>query len=78
MGYEFITESRIGIIVYDVSIKDLEERKKNVIKFGTLKLASQRLGIEWKALKNSIETRSRIYAPFLNKEVAIRYDKPNN
>ena len=78
MGYEFITESRVSVVVYDVEIEDIDERRKNAIEFSTLKLACQRLGINWKPLKKSIEDRGRIYSPFLDKTIAVRYSKPNN
>lgn len=75
MGYEFIEDSRVGVIVYDVSIKNIEERKDKAIKYRTLKLAEQKLGIGYTAIKNAAAKRSRIYAPFLDKEIAIRYIK---
>lgn len=75
MGYEFIEESRVSVIVYDVSIKDLEERKTKAIKYPTLKLAEQKLGIGYNAIRNAATKRSRIYSPFLDKEIAIRYVK---
>jgi hypothetical protein len=61
--------------VYDVSISDIEERKKKAVKYSTLKLAEQRLGIGYTAIKNAATKRSRIYSPLLEKEVAIRYVK---
>lgn len=75
MGYEFIEDSRVGVIVYDVSIKDIEERKNKAIKYKTLKLAEQKLGIGYTAIKNAATKRSRVYAPLIGKEVAIRYVK---
>jgi hypothetical protein len=75
MGYEFIEESRVGIIAYDISIKDIEERKEKAIKYKTMKMAQQRLGIGSNVLKNAAEKRLRIFSPSLNKELAIRYLK---
>jgi hypothetical protein len=75
MGYEFIEDSRVSVMVYDVSISDIEERKKKAVKYSTLKLAEQRLGIGYTAIKNAATKRSRIYSPLLEKEVAIRYVK---
>lgn len=75
MGYEFIEDSRVSVIVYDVSISDIEERKKKAVKYSTLKLAEQRLGIGYTAIKNAATKRNRIYSPLLEKEVAIRYVK---
>lgn len=75
MGYEFIEDSRVSVIVYDISISDIEERKKKAVKYATLKLAEQKLGIGYTAIKNAATKKSRIYAPMLDKEVAIRYVK---
>jgi hypothetical protein len=75
MGYEFITESRVGIVAYDVSIKDLDERIKNAYKFNTMKLAEQRLGVGYNVIKNAAQKKLRVYSPFLEKELAIRYMK---
>jgi hypothetical protein len=73
MGYEFIEDSRVAVMVYDVSISDINERKEKAVKYATLKLAEQRLGLGYTAIKNAANKRTRIYAPNLDKEVAIRY-----
>lgn len=75
MGYEFIEEQRVGIIAFDVSIKDIEERKKKAIKYKTMKMAQQRLGVGGNVIKNAADKRLRIYSPNLDKELAIRYMK---
>jgi hypothetical protein len=75
MGYEFIGESRVGIIAYDISIKDLQERQEKAYKFNTMKLAEQRLGVGYNVIKNAAQKRLRVYSPFLEKELAIRYMK---
>jgi|DEB19_MinimDraft_3_1074340.scaffolds.fasta_scaffold04420_9 hypothetical protein len=75
MGYEFIEDSRIGIIAYDISIKNIDERKKKAITYKTIKLATQRLGIGNNVIKNAAEKRLRVYSPNLDKELAIRYHK---
>lgn len=75
MGYEFIEHSRVGVIAYDVSIINLEERKEKAYKFSTLKLASQRLGVGHNVIKNAASKRLRIFSPSLNKELAVRYTK---
>lgn len=75
MGYEFIEESRIGIVAYDISIKNIEERKDKALKYKTIKLAQQRLGIGNNVIKNAAEKRLRVFSPNLNKELAIRYLK---
>jgi len=78
MGYEFIEESRIGVTAYDVSIKDIEERKKKALKFATMKLATQRLNVHLTVLKRAADNRKRIYSPSYDKEFAIRYTKPKS
>lgn len=75
MGYEFIEESRIGVVAYDVSIKDISKRKEMSLKYKTLKLAEQRLGIGYNVIKNAATKRLRVYSPILKKELAIRYIK---
>lgn len=75
MGYEFIEESRIGIIAYDVSIKSISERKEKALIYKTMKLAQQRLGIGHNVLKNAAKKRQRVFSPSFNKEFAIRYLK---
>ena len=75
MGYEFIEDSRVSVIVYDISISDIEERKKKAVRYATLKLAEQKLGLGYTAIKNTATKRGRIYSPTLDKEVAIRYVK---
>lgn len=78
MGYEFIEESRIGVTAYDVSIKDIEERKKKALVFGTMKLATQRLNVHFTVLKRAADGRKRIFSPAYQKEFAIRYTKPKS
>lgn len=75
MGYEFIDESRVPVMVLDISILSLEERRRKAIKYNTLKLASSRLGLSYNVIKSAIEKRKRVFSPILNKEVAIRYTK---
>lgn len=75
MGYEFIIDSRVGIIAYDVSIEDLDERKEKAVFYPTIKYAHQRLGVHYNVIKLAAEKRKRIFSPFLNKELAIRYSK---
>ena len=75
MGYEFIEESRVGIVAYDVSIENLEERKKKAVQYKTIKLATQRLGVGFNAIKLAADKRGRVFSHNLNKELAIRYSK---
>jgi hypothetical protein len=78
MGYEFIEESRVGLTAYDVSIKDIEERKTKALVFKSMKLATQRLNVHLNSLKRAADNRSRIYSPSYEKEFAIRYTKPKS
>jgi hypothetical protein len=75
MGYEFIDDSRVAVIVLDISIENLEERKKKALKYGTLKLASSKLGLGYNVIKSAIEKRKRVFSPMLQKEIAIRYTR---
>jgi hypothetical protein len=75
MGYEFIADSRVSVVAYDVSISNMEERKEKAYKFSTLKLASQRLGVGHNVIKHAASKKLRIFSPSLNKELAIRYTK---
>ena len=64
MGYEFIDESRVTILAYDLSIEDIEERKAKAIEFKTFKLAQQKLIIGHNVIKNAIKqngTCKRVY-----------------
>lgn len=75
MGYEFIIEDRIPVVVYDVSIEDTNERKKKAKTYESIKKACQVLNIGYNSMKRSITNRTRIYSPALDKIVAIRYKK---
>lgn len=77
-GHSFIIESAVNVLAYDVSIDDLELRKKNVLEFKTLKLAEQKLGIGQNVLKRALSTKTRVYSPLMNKEYAIRLKPKNN
>lgn len=75
MGYEFIDDSRVPVIALDISIINLDERKKKAVKYATLKLASSKLGLSYNVIKSAIEKRKRVFSPILKKEIAIRYTK---
>lgn len=70
---DLIDGDSVPVLVYDVSIEDIEERKKKVKTYRTMKLASQNLGISYNVIRSSIASRKRVYAPLLDKEVAIRF-----
>ena len=71
-GYTFIVDSAVTVLAYDVSIVDIEERKKRAMEFKTLKIAQQKLGVGQNALKTAIKNRSRVFSPLMEKEYAIR------
>lgn len=71
-GHSFILDSAVNVLAYDVSIKDLELRKKAVLEFKTLKLAEQKLGVGQNVLKRALTTRARVYSPLMDKQYAIR------
>jgi len=75
MSYEFITESRVGIVAYDISIKNLEERKEKAIVYPSIKNAQQKLGLNFGVIKHAAGNRGRVYSPNYEKELAIRYAK---
>jgi hypothetical protein len=75
MGYEFITESRVSIVAYDISIEDMQERKDKAIVYPSIKLAQQKLGLNFNVIKAAAEKRGRVYSPNYEKELAIRYSK---
>lgn len=76
MGYDFIIESRVAIVAYDVSFDDLNERVRKAVVYETIKLASQRLCVDSELLKRAATNRARIYSPAFDKEFAVRYSKP--
>ena len=73
MDYGFIEEQRVSILAYDISIADIEERKKKAIEFKTLKLAEQKLGVGQHVLKNALKNKGRVFSTLHEKEYAIRY-----
>jgi hypothetical protein len=75
--YDMITGDRVPIVVYDVTIENLEERIKKAKKYITIKKACAELGVGYNAMKTCIKNRGRIFSPLLNKEVAVRYEVRN-
>jgi hypothetical protein len=73
---DLINGDSIPVLVYDVSIENIEERKEKVKTYKTIKLASQNLGLSYNVIRSSIVNRKRVYAPMIKKEVAIRF-KPS-
>jgi hypothetical protein len=72
MAYAFIDEQRVSILAYDVSIADIDERKKKAIQFKTLKMAEQKLGVGQHLLKTALKNRGRVYSTLYEKEYAVR------
>lgn len=73
---EYIVDESVPVIVYDVTIEDMQERKKKAITYESIKRASQMLSLSYNVITASIKSRRRVYSPRLEKEVAIRY-KPS-
>jgi hypothetical protein len=71
-AFDLITGDRVPVLVYDVSIENLEDRKKAVVSYDTIKQASQALGLSYNVIKSSITSRKRVYSPMLKKDVAVR------
>ena len=74
-GYDFIIEDRVPVIVYDVSIENIEDRRSNANTYESMKKAAQALQLEHKKLISAIKKKKRIFSPYLQKEVAVRYKK---
>ena len=73
-GYDFIIEDRIPVVVYDVTIESIEERKKKAKNYISIKKACQVLGVGHHAIRIAMRDRKRIFSPNLKKEVAVRYE----
>lgn len=71
-AFDLITGDRVPVLVYDVTIENLEDRKKAVVSYDTIKQASQALGLSYNVIKSSITSRKRVYSPMLKKDVAVR------
>lgn len=71
-AFDLITGDRVPVLVYDVTIENLEDRKKAVVSYDTIKQASQALGLSYNVIKSSITSRKRVYSPMLKKHVAVR------
>lgn len=72
-GYDFIIEDRVPIVVYDISIEDIKERRNKAIEYKSIKSASQNLSLTYNEIRRAITKRVRIHSPKLDKIVAIRY-----
>jgi hypothetical protein len=74
-GYDFIIEDRVPVIVYDVSIENIEDRRSSAKIYESMKKASQVLQIRQMKLIRAIKNKKRIFSPYLQKEIAVRYQK---
>lgn len=72
--FDLITGDRVPVVVYDVTIDNLEERVKKAKKYATIKKACAELGVGHNVITNCIRKRGRIFSPSLKKEVAVRYE----
>jgi hypothetical protein len=71
--HDYIVDETVPVIVYDVSIEDMEERRKKAKVYPSMKRASQMLSLSYNVIKASIKSRKRVFSPRLQKDVAIRY-----
>lgn len=75
--YIFIDDQRVPILAYDVTIEDINERRKKAMEFKTLKIAEQKLGVGQNMLKSALRKKSRVFSTLYQKEFAVRF-KPQN
>jgi hypothetical protein len=75
MSHDYILEERKPVVVYDVTIEDITERRKKAVEYDTMKKACNTLGIGYTAMRNAIVSRKRIFSTTMNQYVAIRYKK---
>jgi hypothetical protein len=74
-NYIFIDDQRVPVLAYDVTIADINDRRKNAMEFKTLKIAEQKLGVGQNVLKNAIRKKGRVFSTLYQKEFAIRFKK---
>lgn len=72
MANAFIDEQRVSILAYDVTISNMEERRKKALVFKTLKLAEQKLGVGQHVLKTALKNKGRVYSTLMKREFALR------
>lgn len=75
MSHDYILDERKPVVVYDVTIEDITERRKKAVEYDTMKKACNTLGIGYTAMRNAIVSRKRIFSTTMNQYVAIRYKK---
>jgi hypothetical protein len=66
-------ENKFRVAVYDISIKDLTERKNNRIEYDSARKASSKLGISENIIKRVAKNKENIYIEKLKKTIAIRH-----
>ena len=69
----FIYDQRVPILAYDVTIEDVNERRKKAIEFKTLKIAEQKLGVGQNMLKSALRKKGRVFSTLYQKEFAVRF-----
>jgi hypothetical protein len=66
-------ENKFRIAVYDMSLKDLAERKRKRVEYDSTRKASCKLGISETVVKRIAKNREKIYIEKLKKTIAIRH-----
>lgn len=61
------------VALYDMSIKDLKERKAKRIEFESAKKAGAKLGLTESVLKRLCKNKEKIYIKVLNGTYAVRH-----
>lgn len=66
-------DNRFRIALYDITIKDIAQRKAQRIEFDSVKRASSKLLVSETVLKRVAKNKERIFIESLGKEFAIRH-----
>jgi len=66
-------ENKFKVAVYDMSLKDLAERKKKRVEYDSTRKASSKLGISENVVKRVAKNKEKIYIEKLKKTIAIRH-----
>jgi len=66
-------ENKFKVAVYDMSLKDLAERKEKRVEYDSTRKASSKLGISENVVKRVAKNREKIYIEKLKKTIAIRH-----
>jgi len=66
-------ENKFKVAVYDMSLKDLAERKEKRVEYDSTRKASSKLGISENVVKRVAKNKEKIYIEKLKKTIAIRH-----